>query len=294
MDLQLFMPFYGDIEHFRRAVLSVIGQKDPNWTLTILDDLYPSEIPAEFISSLKDSRITYIRNNSNLGVSGNFQKCIDLAQAQFITIMGCDDLLLENYVGRTRQIIEANPTVSYIQPGVVVIDENDNTYLPLGDKVKLRLRKSFSPPVVAGGENLAASLLKGCWTYFPSIAWNTAEIRKFSFRQNFRIVLDLALQLEIIASGGKLFVDDTDTFAYRRHRTSVSMQSALNGSRFEEENSLFSEFAKTASSMGWEKASRASQLHLTSRLNALVELPSALISRQFKGAGILFKHVLGK
>lgn len=294
MDLQLFMPFYGDVEHFRRAVLSVIEQNDSNWTLTILDDQYPSDLPAKFITELNDQRITYIRNKSNLGVSGNFQQCIELAEADFITIMGCDDLLLPDYVGRTRHIISANPTVSYIQPGVVVIDENDNKYLPLGDKVKRQLRDTFTPPATAQGEELAASLLKGCWTYFPSVAWKTEVIRKFSFRPEFRIVLDLALQLEIVAAGGKLFVDNTNTFAYRRHRSSVSMESALDGSRFIEESALFSEFAQTATSLGWDKAARSARLHVTSRFNALVELPSALIAGKFKGAGILLKHVLGK
>lgn len=294
MDLELFMPFYGDVEHFRRAVLSVVSQNDPLWKLTILDDQYPSDLPERFVDDLNDSRITYIRNASNLGVSGNFQKCVELAQAHFVVIMGCDDLLLEGYVGRIRQIIEANPNVSYIQPGVLVVDENDNDYLPLGDKVKRRLRDAFAPPSIAQGEDLAASLLQGCWTYFPSIAWNTEVLKKYSFRPDFRIVLDLALQLEIIADGGKLFIDRTNTFCYRRHRASVSMESALDGSRFQEENTLFTEFAQVASSLGWNKASKAAKLHLTSRLNALVELPSALFSRKFKGAAILLKHVFGK
>lgn len=72
------------------------------------------------------------------------------------------------------------------------------------------------------------------------------------------------------------------------------MESALDGSRFQEENTLFTEFAQVASFLGWNKASKAAQLHLTSRLNALVELPSALLGRKFKGAAILLKHVFGK
>jgi hypothetical protein len=152
----------------------------------------------------------------------------------------------------------------------------------------------FDPPSIASGETLASSLLKGCWTYFPSIAWNTQVLKRNHFRPEFRVVLDLDLQLRIIANGGALYIDDLPTFAYRRHRKSVSMESARDGSRFIEENLLFSEFAQTAHSLGWDKAQRAASVHLTSRLNALLELPGALFSGHFDGARQLAKHVFGK
>ncbi len=294
MQLELFMPFYGDVDHFKYAVESVRNQSDPDWTLTIFDDQFPSDEPRLFIESQNDPRINYIRNDINLGVSGNFQKCIDSARAEYIVIMGCDDALLPNYVSRIKEILKINQDLAYIQPGVDVIDENNMVYLPLGDKVKLRLKNEFSPPSLASGEVLASSLLKGCWTYFPSIAWNTKVLKSKNFRPEFRIVLDLALQLEIIGSGGVVFIDDQPTFSYRRHRKSVSMESALNGSRFVEEKTLFSEFADTAKLLGWKSARRAATLHITSRLNAVVELPRALFTAHFQGAWILLKHIFGK
>jgi glycosyltransferase involved in cell wall biosynthesis len=291
---EVLMPFYGDVEHFKYAVRSVLAQTDPDWTLTIIDDVYPSDEPSLFVEELNDSRITYFRNSENLGVSKNFQKCVDSAKADFITIMGCDDALLPGYVERVKEVIAQNPELAYIQPGVVVIDEENNKYLPLGDKVKLSLKESFSPPTTASGEQLATSLLKGCWTYFPSIAWNTSVLSNNSFRPEFRIVLDLALQLEIITGGGAIFIDEKATFAYRRHRKSVSMESALDGSRFVEEHTLFSEIAVKTKNLGWTKASRAAQLHITSRFNAVTELPRALFTGHFAGAGRLLRHIFGK
>ena len=41
------MPFYGSFDHFREAVLSVLGQSDPLWRLTIVDDVYPELAPGE-------------------------------------------------------------------------------------------------------------------------------------------------------------------------------------------------------------------------------------------------------
>lgn len=294
LKLELFMPFYGDLSHFKYAIRSFVSQTDPDWALTIFDDQYPSEEPSQFIDELDDPRITFIRNEKNLGVSGNFQQCIDKATADFIAIVGCDDALLPNYVDRMKKILEENQGLAYIQPGVVVIDEHDVAYLPAADRVKLQLKNKFLPPSLASGEILATSLLKGCWTYFPSIVWNTQVLKEINFRPEFRVVLDLALQLEIVSSGGLLYIDDLPTFEYRRHRKSVSMESAHDGSRFVEEHSLFAEYSEIAHQLGWKRARRAAVLHITSRLNALTELPRALNSLNFEGAGRMVKHIFGK
>ena len=294
LKFELFMPFYGDVSHFKYAIKSFVSQTDPEWVLTIFDDQFPSEEPRLFIENLGDPRIKFIRNQKNLGVSENFQQCINEAGSNFIAIIGCDDALLPNYVERMKQIIEEHKDLAFIQPGVEVIDENNLPYLPLGDKVKQKLKNNFHPPTIASGDKLATSLLKGCWTYFPSIVWSTKVLKKINFRPEFRVVLDLALQLEIISKGGRVFIDDIPSFEYRRHRKSVSMEAAQDGSRFVEENSLFHEFAKKAHKLGWESARRAAVLHITSRLNAFTELPRALGSRNLEGAGRMIKHIFGK
>nr|WP_281536177.1 glycosyltransferase [Cryobacterium breve] len=97
------MPFYGDPALFRLAVQSVLDQDDPRWRLVVIDDLYPETGPGEWVIGLDEPRITYIRNEVNLGVSGNFRKCTELATAEFTTIVGCDDLLRPNYVSRIHQ-----------------------------------------------------------------------------------------------------------------------------------------------------------------------------------------------
>jgi hypothetical protein len=39
--IDIMMPFYGRVDHFKEAVRSVIEQDDPEWRLTVLDDKYP-------------------------------------------------------------------------------------------------------------------------------------------------------------------------------------------------------------------------------------------------------------
>lgn len=285
------MPFYGDVALFKTAVSSVVAQTDPHWRLVVIDDRYPDDEPARFLELLGDDRIEYVLNEVNLGVSGNFQRAVDLARSSHVTIMGCDDVLLPEYVERVRQLIERYPDAAYFQPGVEVIDGGGAVVVPLADRVKKHYRPAGSGPRVLAGEELAESLLRGNWTYFPSLCWATAVVQSHGFREDYSIVLDLALQLSIIEGGGSLVLDDRVVFQYRRHE-SVSSWSGSGIRRFHEEKALFREAASGARRRGWPRAARAARWHLTSRLNAAVQLTRALRSGG-RGLRTLLRHVFG-
>jgi len=291
--LDVMMPFYGDPTLFRAAVQSVLDQTDSHWRLVVIDDLYPDMEPGAWLQGLGDSRVVYHRNIVNLGVAGNFARCIELAEASHTVIMGCDDLLLPNYVARMRARIREFPDASYLQPGVEVIDSEGRVKRPLPDRVKDRYRPDVSGALELGGEQLATSLLRGNWTYFPSICWRTETLRKHGFRSEFQVVLDLALQIEIVLDGGTLVLDSEPTFHYRRHSASVSSWKANDGSRFLEERSFFLSTATRLQEHGWRTAARTAAHHYSSRLNALTRVPAAVAAGSGRGIRTLLAHTFG-
>ncbi len=286
------MPFWGRFDHFRQAVESVLAQGDPDWRLTILDDQYPDLEPGQWAQSLGDPRITYLRNETNLKPSRNYNKAVTLATSEFTVIMGCDDIMLPGYVGRVRELIEQFPDADIIQPGVRVIDENGTVVRPLADRVKSVYRFGGTGARQFRGERLATSLLRGNWTYFPSLVWRTSRLTG-GFRTDLDVVQDLAMLMQITLAGGSLVLDDTVVFEYRRHSTSLSAVTGTDGSKFRQERTLFRESAAACDERGWRRASRAARNHLTSRLNALTELPGAVVHRNTVGRSTLTRHVLG-
>ena len=292
MILDILMPFYGRFDHFREAVESVRAQNDDSWRLTIVDDVYPDLGPGQWAQSLGDSRITYVRNEQNLRPSRNYNKSVSLAQSEFVVLMGCDDVMDPDYVGRVRELIRTHPDVDIIQPGVRVIDENGAPSRPLADRVKGFYRFGGHGPRELGGERLARSLLRGNWTYFPSLAWRRTRLEG-GFRTDLDVVQDLAMLLQITLAGGTLLLDDQTVFAYRRHSTSVSAVTGPDGSKFAQERTLFAEVADACAARGWTRAARAARWHLSSRLNALTELPAASRARNRNGVRALRRHVFG-
>jgi GT2 family glycosyltransferase len=286
------MPYYGDVSLMQDAVRSVLAQEDPSWRLTVVDDGTAEGVP-EWFAGLGDDRVRYLRNEHNLGVTGNFNRCLELVEHELVVLMGCDDLVLPNYVGTVRAVHRDLPDADIIQPGVLVVDGAGEPVRTLADEVKRRI---YAPRVDGrlsmAGEPLAVSLLRGDWLYFPSLCWRASAVTKVRFRDELRVIQDLALLIELTQQGSRLAVDDTVCFKYRRHVASESSAAAVAGSRFEEAERYFVDVAARMRAHGWHRAARVAQLHLSSRLFALTMLPQALRRPDRTGAGVLARHAL--
>lgn len=292
--IEVMLPYYGPVDLMQAAVRSVLAQDDPDWRLTVVDDGYPAPGIPEWFASLGEQRVRYLRNEQNLGANRNYQRCVDLVEHDLMVILGSDDLMLPNYLSNVRAAFAAFPQATFVQPGVQVIDEHGAPARGLVDTAKQAL---YAPRVHArtelAGEQLAASLLRGNWLYFPSIAWRSAAVRAVGFRDGLQVVQDLALALDLLERGGRLVVDPEVCFRYRRHRASDSSWRARSGSRFAEERSFFLDEAARMSSHGWHRAARIARRHTSSRLNALTLLPAAIRQRNRPGIRALARHAFG-
>ncbi|MGW5846940.1 glycosyltransferase family 2 protein [Streptomyces sp. NPDC055254] len=285
------LPYYGDVRLMQDAVRSVLAQSDPDFRLVVIDDGKEAEVPGWF-EQLGDKRVHYSRNEQNLGITKNFQKCVRLSEADYVVIMGCDDLLHPHYLETVRALVEDHPGIGMVQPGVDVIDGEGRVTQGLADNTKKRL---YAPQVkgrrVMGGEELAASVLRGNWLYFPSIAWRGEALREVNFRDDYSVIQDLALVVDLLEGGEQMVIDHSTTvFQYRRHAVSESSVQAFSGTRFTEAERYFAAVAARMDARGWPKAARAARFHSASRLHALTMLPGALRRGHRDGARTLAKH----
>lgn len=296
MTVDVLLPYYGDVAMMKQAVESILGQSSPDWTLTIIDDGYPDEsLPGYFgVLVAQDPRITYLRNDENLGANGNYRKALTFVRHELAVVMGADDVMLANYIQTVVAAHEQFPSALIIQPGVEVIDEFNQPGMGLVD----RMKRVYAPRVqgrrLLSGEPLAVSLMRANWLYFPSICWRSDTLVAKNFREGLNVVQDLALALDLIKAGGSLVVDSTVCFQYRRHRESDSSLRALQGTRFIEEREFFTGMADEFEAIGWRRAARTARLHLTSRLNAATLLPKAWRTKQHQGVRNLRQHVIAR
>lgn len=273
--IDVLLPYYGDASLMRKAIESVLRQTSDQWNLLVVDDRSPNGAAARaWLDELEHERITVHRNDRNLGVNGNFRRCLELATAPHVVFMGCDDILLSNYVELMHEAFGRHPHAAFIQPRVRVIDFMGNAAAPLADTIKSLLSPSRGTEHILAGEELAVSLLRGAWTYFPAICWRRDALDGHGFRPALDTALDLALLLDLILEGEIFVLLDTVAFEYRRHRGSVSSRTAYNARRFEEERAVFRQVIPRLRELQWHRAERAARVHLTSRLHALSLMPA--------------------
>ncbi|MDO5645858.1 MAG: glycosyltransferase [Dermabacter sp.] len=295
MNIDLFIPYWGDVEYFQYTVNSVLAQDDPEWRLTIVDDAYPTTEAKEWVETLDDPRITFLRKEQNEGITANYRTCVELAKEPIMVMIGCDDALLPNYVSAIKRAHARFPDAAIIQPHVEVMDENSATVLPLVDRVKWNVVKpSGGGYQLLGGEALAANLLSGDWLYWPALAFRTDKIKSVDFRDGFPIIQDLALVMDMVFRGDQLLVAPEVCFRYRRHSESASSTKLYDGTRFAGERDYFALAESQASELGWTRAARAARVRATSRAHSATLIPSALTKREWGWARNLARHTFGR
>ena len=295
MPLDIFIPYWGDPGYMKETVESVLAQENGDWLLTVVDDAYPGQEISEYMAGIQDERVKYIRKDVNAGITENYRTCVSMASQEVLVILGCDDVLLPNYVDVILAAHKRFPDAAIIQPGVQVIDEKSQVVATLVDAVKQKIvRPRGGGHQLISGEAIATNLMHGDWLYWPSLAFRTDKIRDVDFRDGFPIIQDLALIMDMIYKGDQLLIEPAVCFRYRRHSNSASSSKLIDGSRFDGERAYFAVAAAQAEELGWHRAARSARLRLTSRAHAASLLPQALLARNSTAVGALVRHSFGK
>lgn len=295
--VHVVLPYWGDPALLDLAVESVLAQDDAAWTLAVIDDCYPDDTARLRYEHHPDPRVTYQRNEENLGVAGNFERSRQVAVAQpkpsLCVFLGCDDAMDPHFVSRVRELARRYPEATIFQPSVRVVDGAGHPARNLAERAKSWLTPTLEEPTVLGGEALAASLLHGNWLYWPALVFRTQALEHHTFRADLPLILDLALILDLVLEGATLVLDPVVSFTYRRHEASASSTGRF-GQRFADEARFLDETATRLDHLGWRRARRAARLRTTSRLHAMTLIPGALTGRDWHQARTLLVHACGR
>ncbi|HYH28901.1 MAG TPA: glycosyltransferase [Pseudonocardia sp.] len=291
MKVHFVVPYWGDPALVLDAIDSVRKQTVPDWRLTIVDDRYPGTVVADHLAELGDERIDYVRNSERLGPNGNTYKASRLVRHELLCMMGADDLLEPTYVEVVTRHF-ADPSVVAVQPGVTVIDEDGAARAGLADRVKRVISRGARARGSVAGEEAARSLLAGNWLYTPSLTYRATAVADVPFHEGIDAIHDLAFVLDLVLAGGRIAIDPTPVFRYRRHRSSDSSTRARDGRRFAQEQQYYREVAAQLRARGWTSAARAADLHLFSRLHALKVAAESAAGRDLARARQMVGHAL--
>ena len=266
------IPFFSNLEYLRTALRSLVAQTDPHWTAIVVDDASPERGADAVVAALDDLRVRYVRNERNLGISANFNHCLELggAEADIVTVFHADDELERGYVAAVVEAHRSSPDAACVAPKVMVVGASGQPVRTLGDTVKQIMWPRRLPSTLAGDNGLAR-LMHGLFFYTPSVSYRVELLPDVRFDERWRQVMDLDFYARVLLEGGSIaFVPDR-VYRYRRHEATMTAQNSRSLVRLDEEVAISREVERTARDKGWSRSARAARLRLTVRLNGVLE-----------------------
>ena len=101
------IPTYRGASHIAETIESALAQTYADFELLILDDVSPDDT-AEVVARYRDPRLRYLRNERNVGVEENWNRCLRLARGRYFKLLPHDDLIAPDCLARQVEVLEAD------------------------------------------------------------------------------------------------------------------------------------------------------------------------------------------
>jgi hypothetical protein len=105
-----------------RAVDSVLAQDRGDFELIVVDNASTDDTQ-DVLARYDDPRLRVVRNPRNLGLFGNFARCLELASGELVKFLAADDWLHPAYLREAAALAEAHPSAAIVSGPGFYVDE---------------------------------------------------------------------------------------------------------------------------------------------------------------------------
>ena len=260
------IPYHRGLDWLREAIESVLAQREPGWRCLVLDDSGDAGAPArDLVAGFGDPRIAYHANEATQGMVENWNRGLDAAETDLVTLLHADDRLLPEYAEVVLALAAAQPRAAAVCCGTQIIDARGKPRFSFADAYKRLLVPPGDPWLLRGEPGLRA-LLRGDFVNCPTLCWRRSVLGGRRFESGWKQVQDLEMLTRLLLDGAEIAGTRRVAYAYRRHEASATSRQSESLLRFDEENALYARLTLRAEQRGWSAAAR------TARRRAIVKL----------------------
>lgn len=223
--------------------------------IVVSDDCGPDSTAAEeLVRSYRDPRLMYVRNEQNLGLAGNWNRCLRVAPTDLVTIFHADDRLLPHYASMMLDAAECHQSSAAFYCDVTIINEASQPTFSFPDFYKKLIRKRAKDKgaVVLRGDGALASLMHGWYVMCPTICYRRSRLGPREFSGDWRMVVDVDFIASLLLDGEELIGLPHIAYQYRRHSANQTSVLTNELTRFVEESRIHDRLAAQATALGWE------------------------------------------
>lgn len=177
-----------------------------------------------------DDRITYIRNDTNIGLIGNFNKCLEYARGEYIKFLCSDDLLHPECLELMVPHLDEDKTIQLVVSGRLILDAD-------GKPISLSRYSSVNEKV-AGKKVIRKCLFGRNYIGEPSAVLFRADTAKRGFRNDFQQMGDIEMWFYLLEKG-EMFNIPGPVCSIRNHDIQLTKSNIKSGLFFDDYFRLF-------------------------------------------------------
>jgi len=188
------------------ALRSALEQDVPGYEVIVVDNC-SIDGTWEYLQNFTDPRLRLYRNESNIGLYGNFNRCGELAKGEYVLFLCSDDRLIPGFVERALAQMRSHPNSVLLSSRGRVLGPDGHTLGQTGN---------YFPAGLYDGDSVATACL---WTMlwagtnpfnYPSGALFRADALKkeLPFQARFGTPADIDIYLRTLQNGELIVVDE--------------------------------------------------------------------------------------
>lgn len=204
------IPAYNNAEYIKDTIDSILNQTYRNIELIVVDDC-STDHTAEVVENIQDERLKLYRNGKNLGMAGNWNRCLELASGEYVKLICADDMIDRDAIEREAEAMLENPTANPV--------ESDTRLVDMSGKKTGAFKRYHKSGLVKGTKAAKAALLVQNFFGAPvnNLIRKSALLEVGGFDENFTYILDFDLWVSIACTGDVYIIHEfLNSFRVRR------------------------------------------------------------------------------
>jgi glycosyltransferase involved in cell wall biosynthesis len=279
--LTFAIPYYSAPHYLGRALASVRAQTVADWQCLVCDDGEGGEAEA-LVRSLGDSRIRYFKNQRNLGMAANWNRCIDLAETDLVQLLHEDDELLPGYASIMLRAAAEHADAGILYCGAEIIGPDSKRAFSFPDFIKFNfVNPARRKKLVLAGESGVRALLKGDFIMCPTMCFRKSRLGALRFSTEYKLVQDLELITQHLMAGGTIVGVPEVCYRYRRHPDNATSEYTRSLLRFQEESAYYDRVLQMAEARGWRSCIEPARERRIIKLNLMYVTLKSFFKMQF-------------
>jgi glycosyltransferase involved in cell wall biosynthesis len=193
-EVSVCIPAYNYGHYLPDAIESVLNQTFKDIELIVVDNCSSDDTPhIVALYSILDPRVKYFCNDTNIGLVGNLNRCLEHARGKYIKILCADDVLEPTCLEKSVDIMEQYKNVELVSVARWMATEDLHPVKPLG------FTDGFM--VLDGPEAISRCLLYGNQIGEPTAVLFRRKSAGRGFDARYKQIDDLEMWFRLLESG---------------------------------------------------------------------------------------------